>query len=431
MSKHHKTATRTAAHRQAIRQVFDEFPVDLLDSPNPTDDAVRAYAPPPSAVEEAPGDDAQARRRRGWFGLARRQQRETAATTKAAAPSAVHHQAFEIERRAQRLEEALAAARDDLGAVTTELDDLHQRLAAADAAVATERAAAAEWHDTASQLNELVDALRGTHEQLQHEHVALGTAFDTEEQGRRHWERVASEQLTALDELGAQLNQTTAELHAEREAHQQAVAYATDVQGQLSALQAQWEEQLQQLTDALGREREEFHRTLEDERHTAEQARAEQAFQHREEVERFQAEASAAIAALQQKVADGQAAIEVVNADLGAARADVVRLNEDLEAARGEALAATTRARENDELRLRAEERIEELGDELSYVRSEVMGSAGGRKKAKGLFGRGKPAPVKAAEKQSRAAMAPAELAAPAVDPDVEDIIERRLFGNV
>jgi chromosome segregation ATPase len=197
----------------------------------------------------------------------------------------------------------------------------------------------------------------------------------------------------------------------------------------LATLQAQWEQQVRELSDELTRERDEFHRTLEDERHTAEQARAEQVFQHREEVERIQAEASAAIAGLQQKLAEAQASLEGARADLGASGADVVRLTEDLEAARGEVVAATARAREADELRMRAEQRIEELGEELAYVRAEVMGSTGGKKKNKGLFGR-KPAPVKAAEKQTRAAVVLNDVAAPPVDPEVEDIIERRLFGS-
>jgi hypothetical protein len=80
---------------------------------------------------------------------------------------------------------------------------------------------------------------------------------------------------------------------------------------------------------------------------------------------------------------------------------------------------------------MKAEQRIEELGEELAYVRAEVMGTAGRKKGGRGLFGARKPAMVKAAEKTSRAAVSNNDVAAPPVDPDVEDIIERRLFGSV
>ncbi|HXA27365.1 MAG TPA: hypothetical protein VN193_01340 [Candidatus Angelobacter sp.] len=383
MSKRNRHNGRPAQQqRQAIRDLLDEVPADLIHSANGV--AAAVYEPP--AVEEA-GAPAGAPQRRGWLGLRPRRgggQGQTAVAT----PGPQHHLAFEVERRAQRLEDALAAARAELAAAAHEVDEAQRRAARFE--------------------GELADA----------------------QDGRAHWERVASEQLTALDELGAQLGNATAAGHAEREAHEQTRGYAGDLEGRLTAMQAQWQEQVAELTAALGREREEFQRTLEDERHTAEQAHAEQAFQHREQVERFQAEATAAIDALHQRIADGQSALEAVNADLGTTRAEVVRLNEDVEAARGEAVAATTRARESDDLRLAAEQRIEELGEELAYVRSEVMGSAGGQKKSKGLFGRGKPAPVKAAEKQTRAVVSPNDVAAPPVDPDVEDIIERRLFGS-
>lgn len=422
MSKHTKAGARNAHHRQTIRQVLGDVPADLLSGS--VEDRGVAVIPEPPAPE--PQADEKARQRRGWFGLARRQGE---AKGEAPAPAALHHQAFEIERRAQRLEEALAAARDDLGAATSELDEVHHRLAAVESELAAERTGVAEWRDTASQLNQLVDELRATHEQLQHEYAALTAALDDEQQARQHWERVASEQMGALDGLGSQLNTVNADLHAEREAHEQTRQWATAAQAQLTELQAQWEQREAEVTDVLTRERDEFHRTLEDERHTAEQAHAEQAFQHREQVEHIQSEASAAIAALQQQVTEMQAAIESANAELGATQAEVVRVTEDLEAARGEAVAATARAREADELRMAAEQRVEELTEELAYVRSEVMGSPGGRKKPKGLFGR-KPSPVKAAEKQSRAAVVNNDVAAPPVDPDVDDIIERRLFGS-
>jgi myosin heavy subunit len=425
MSKHNRHTARSGyqQQRQALRQALDEVPIDLI-----------AAAPAaPTVVDERPESvdtGEKSKPRRGFLGLGRRGGDAKAQPAAAAAQPAAHPQTFEIERRAQRLDEALANAREDLTATTRELDEVHHRLAEVEAELATERAASQEWRDTAAQLDQHFDSLRAAHEQLQHEHAALATAFENEQSASRHWERVASEQMTALDDLGAQLGSAGAELQAERDTHEQTRAWAADLQGQLTALQAQWDQHAAELTAALEHEREEFHRTLEDERRTAEQAYAEQAFQHREQVEQFQREASAAIAALQQKVADTLALLEAANADLGASRADVVRLTEDVEAARGEALAATTRAREADDLRLRAEQRVEELGEELAYVRSEVMGSDAGRKKAKGLFGRGKPAPVKAAEKQTRAAVSLNDVAAPPVDPDVEDIIERRLFGS-
>ncbi len=427
MSKHTRAAARNGHHRQVIRQVLGDVPADLLSGAV----AERAVEPEPAVVAAAaPAEsEAQAEQRRGWFGLARRQRAGAAPESGPAPAVTVHHQAFEIERRAQRLEEALAAARDDLGAATSELDEVHQRLAAVETELSAERAGSAEWQETAAQLNALVDELRATHEQLRQDHAALAEALDSEQRGRQHWEHVASEQMTALDQLGGELTTLKSELHAEREAHQQTQLWATDLDSRFTALQQQWQQREADVEDVLTRERDEYHRTLEDERHTAERARAEQAAQHREQIERFQDEASVAIAALQQRVADAQARVESANAELGATRADVVRLNEDVEAARGEALAATARAREADELRLAAEQRVEELSEELAYVRSEVMGSAGGRKKSKGLFGR-KPAPVKAAEKQSRAAVVLNDVAAPPVDPDVDDIIERRLFGS-
>jgi len=424
MSKHNRSAARNGHHRQAIRQVLGDVPADLLTGA--LEDRAPVAQPEPVAATPSSAD-ARARQRRGWFGLARRSSEGRG--EEAAQPAALHHQAFEIERRAQRLEEALAAARDDLGAATSELDEVHQRLAAVEAELATERSSGAEWQDTAAQLNQLVDELRTTHEHLQREYAALTEALQGERQGREHWERVASEQLGALDELGTQLNAVNADLHSEREAHQQTRLWAEDAQGRLTELQSHWDRREAEMDDVLTRERDEYHSTLEDERHTAERARAEQIAQHREQIEQFQAEASAAIAALQQQVAEARLAVEAANAEVGATRADVVRLTDDLEAARGEALAATARAREADELRMAAEQRVEELTDELAYVRSEVMGSPGGRKKQKGLFGR-KPSPVKAAEKQSRAAVVLNDVAAPPVDPDVDDIIERRLFGT-
>jgi chromosome segregation ATPase len=378
MSKRNRTASRPGQHRQTIRQVLDEVPADLLVS---TDTNVAAYQPP---MLERNGHE-QAPQRRGWLGLGFRHGR---AKGQAAAAAAPQHPVFEVERRVQRLEEALAGARAEVRAASRDVEEARRRVAGAEGQLASEREA------------------------------------------RGHWQRVSTEQLSALDELGAQHSAVSADLHAEREAHEQTRAQAAGVEGQLTAQLAQWEQHATELTGTLQREREDFQRTLEDERHTAEVARAEQAFQHREQVERLQAEAGAAIAALQQKLADAHAGIETVNAELGATRAEVVRLHEDVEAARGEAVAATTRAREADELRLGAEQRIEEMGEELAYVRSEVMGAEGGRKKPKGLFGRGRPAPVKAAEKQTRAAMMPNDVAAPPVDPDVEDIIERRLFGS-
>ncbi|HZS13649.1 MAG TPA: hypothetical protein VFC09_03530 [Candidatus Dormibacteraeota bacterium] len=384
MSKRNRNAHHPGPQRQAIRQALTDVPVDLLSGS--VDERVAVAEPEPQPAVPAARDGKEEQQRRGWFGLARRQ-RAARGEEEPAAP-VLHHHAFEIERRAQRLEEALAAARDDLGAAASELDEVHQRLA-------------------------------GVEDELA-----------AEQRSRQHWERVASEQLSALDELGTQLNTVNAELHAEREAHEQTRLHTVSFQEQLSTLQAQWEQREAEVEALLSRERDEYHRTLEDERHTAERAHAEQAAQHREQVEQIQSEASAAIAALQQRIADGQAAMEAATAELGAARADIVRLTDDVEAVRGEALAATARAREADELRMRAEQRMEELGDELAYVRSEVMGSAGGRKKPKGIFGRGRPAPVKAAEKQTRAAVVPNDVAAPPVDPDVDDIIERRLFGS-
>ena len=419
MSKNSKGAARY--NRQAIRQALDEVPVNLVDNTENTRGA--GYQKPPL---HEPTDEEQARRRRGWFGLARRQSKAKGE----AAPSAVQHQALLIEVRAQRLEEALAAARDDLGAATHELDDAHQRIAQMDAEISAERARAAEWHDTAAELNQHVDELREQHEQLQHERAALHAAYESEQQGRQHWEHVASEQMAALDRLGEQLTVLTTDLGAERDAHEQTRTFANDLQGQLTTLHAQWEAHVEELTDVLTRERDEYHHTLEDERHTAEQARAEQVFQHREQLEQVQAEASAAITALQRKLADASAALESANGTLGATHAEVVRLTEDVEAARGEAFASNTRAREADELRQSAEQRVEELDEELAYVRSEVMGSAGGKRGRKPIFGRGKPATIKAAERLSRPAVVNLDVPAPAADPEVDDIIERRLFGS-
>jgi len=423
MSRNNRNS-RPNNHRQAIRQALDEVPTDLVHAPVPVrrEEPVKPVVAKATAVKEE-------RPRRGWFGRGRGKSETAKGQGVAPAAAPQHPHTFEIERRAQRLEELLTTARDDLTAANRELREAHERAAAAEGELATQRAAAAEWQDTATELNTHFDALRVSHDELQHERAALGTAFETERSGRQHWERVASEQMTALDELGAQLGVVNGDLRAERDSHEQTRARAEELEGQTAALRAEWEANAQQLSDALHREREEFHRTLEDERLTAERARAEQAFQHREQVEKFQDEASAAISALQQRVADKDAALAAVDVELAGARADVVRLNEDVEAARGEAVAATARAREADELRMKAEQRIEELGDELAYVRSEVMGTPGGRKKSKSLFGR-KPSPVKAAEKQSRAAVSLNDVAAPTTDPDVEDIIERRLFGN-
>jgi chromosome segregation ATPase len=422
MSKQHKGAARHGYDRQAIRQALDEVPVDLVDNSENTANA--GYQLP--QLHEDPADQ-QARQRRGWFGLARRENAAKGVT----APSAVQHQALLIEVRAQRLEEALAVARDDLGAATHELRDAHQRITQLDAEVAAERTRTTEWHDTAAELNQHLDDLREQYEQLQHERAALGSAYESEQRGRQHWEHVASEQMAALDQLGEQLTVVTADLGTERAAHEQTKAYAAEAQQQLTSLHAQWEAHAEELTDVLTRERDEYHHTLEDERHTAEQARAEQAFQHREQLETVQQEASTAIAALQRKLADATAALEHVRGDLGATQADVVRLTDDLVAIRGEALAANARARDADELRLRAEQRTEELGEELAYVRTEVMGAAGGKKGVrKPMFGRGKPATIKAAERPNRPAVVNFDVPAPPTDPDVDDIIERRLFGS-
>jgi hypothetical protein len=417
----HNNSARQGDHRQAIREVFEGFPADLLASIDDTEEPRGYQAPAPVAVED------QAAQRRGWLGLARRQ---NAARPEPAADRGLHLQAFEIERRAQRLDDALATAREHLSATTGELHEVRRRLARTEADLAAERATGAEWQATAAELNEHIDALRAELEQLQHEHAALAAVYADEEQARHQFEHVAGEQMPVLDELRGQLSTVTAELQTEHEAHGQTLAYATGLEHQLTTLHAQWEAHAQELTDTIVREREDHQRTIEDERHSAEQARAEQAFQHREEIERAQAEATSTINAVELSLADAQATLEATSIALGATRADVSRLTEDVEATRGEALAANTRAREADELRLRAEQRIEELGDELDYVRAEVMGSVD-RNKKRGLLRR-KPAPVKAAaDKPSRAVGATAQdgPAAP-VDPDVEDIIERRLFGN-
>jgi chromosome segregation ATPase len=418
----HRSAPRHGGHREAIRQVFDEFPSVLIDAED-EDTAQRAYAPPTPALPES---DAAAQQRRGFFRMARRPE----ARVQPAAAAAPHHQAFEVERRAQRLDDALAAAREELAAVTGELEGALQRLAHAEAEAGAERSATAEWHATAAELNDHLDALRAEHEQLRHEQVALAGAFETERQNRQHWEHVASEQMAALDQIGAQLSTATADLRAEREIHDQTKAYAADLQQQLTTLHTQWEAHADELGGALAREREDYERTIEDERHTAEQARAEQVFQHREQVERLHAEATTAIDAVEQRLAEALATLETTTAGLGTTRADVVRLTEDLEAARGEALAANTRARELDDLRLRAEQRVEELGEELEYVRSEVMGSAAGKDRKRGMLRRGRPSPIKAAEKLSRPALVALDTPTGPVDPDVEDIIERRLFGT-
>jgi chromosome segregation ATPase len=421
MSKNNKGSARHGYDRQAIRQALDDVPVNLVDN---SENTARAGYQLPALHEAA--DDRKTQQRRGWFGLARR---ESVANGNSA-PSAVQHQALLIEVRAQRLEEALAAVRNDLGAATHELDDAHQRIAQLDAEVTAERTRATEWHDTAAELNEHVDELREQQEQLHHERAALASAYESEQQGRQHWEHVASEQMAALDRLAEQVTALTADLGVGRDAHEQTRAYAAELQEQLTTLHAQWEAHAQELTDVLTRERDEYHLTLEDERHTAEQARAEQAFQHREQLERVQAEASAAIAGLQRKLAETTAQLDSTHGSLGASQADVVRLTEDVEAARGEAVAANARAREADELRLRAEQRLEEVGEELAYVRSEVMGSDGGRKGRKPMFGRGKPATIKAAERPNRPAVVNLDVPAPPADPDVDDIIERRLFGS-
>jgi chromosome segregation ATPase len=421
MPKHNKPTARSTHNRQAIRQVLDDVPVDLVDN---SESASGAGSQLPPLHE--PEDEKQARQRRGWFGLARRESGAKGET----APSAVQHQALLIEVRAQRLEEALGAARDDLGAATHELDDAHQRIAQMDAELTAERARTTEWHDTAAELDLHLDEVRERHEQLVHERAALAAAYQSEQQGRQHMEQVASEQMAALDQFGEQVTALTAELAVERDGHEQSRTYAGDLQQQLTTLNAQWEAHAEELTGVLTRERDEYHHTLEDERHTAEQARAEQAFQHREQLDQVQGEASAAIASLQRKLAEATAGLESATANLGATQADVVRLTEDVEAARGEAFAANARAREADELRLRAEQRIEEMGEELAYVRSEVMGSAGGKKGRKPMFGRGKPATIRAAERPNRSAVVNADVAAPPADPDVDDIIERRLFGS-
>jgi hypothetical protein len=351
-------------------------------------------------------------RRRGWFGLSRRGSAKPAAITAPAAlasPSPVHEPVADVAPTPVR-----EKVRDDVYAGTLERDEARRRFAALEADLRSEQEARAHAETAAEHLRNELDEVRS---ELFAERQARAAA-DAAAQ-------FAQEQLDTLSSAHAAMSAEHDEVIA---------AYAQLDEQRRTERDAltQWESHARELHDTLEHEREEFLRTLEDERHTAEQARAAQAFQHREQLETHAAHTATTIAAVEKQLAATQATLEATNAELGATRAEVVRITEDLQAARGEAEAANARAREEGELRVRAEQRLEEVQDELAYVRSEVMGGRNDKKKG-GLLRRGaKPSPLKSLEPQSRPiAQAPRSAAPTApVSEELDEILERRLFGD-
>jgi len=77
--------------------------------------------------------------------------------------------------------------------------------------------------------------------------------------------------------------------------------------------------------------------------------------------------------------------------------------------------------------------RRQEVEEELDYMRSEVMGGVANAGRKRGLLRRGKsPAPLKAAEQLPRplVQVPTADEAQQPASEEVEEIIERRLFGD-
>jgi chromosome segregation ATPase len=390
------------------------------------------------------------------------------------------HDALEIahaaERQGHQQFEALAAERASrIEAQSAEITALQRAYEHTTAAHQAESQAHAYFETLATDKAAALDTLTAEHAALAEQHAALTAAHAEEQRAHAHFEALAEQKSTALDALTTEhaalteQHQTLTVAHAEEQRTRElgeiaAAANAADLTEKLTKLQGehasltsehetlvgahakldemhraehnartQWEAHAKELTDTLAAEREQYQRTLEDERRTAEAARAEQAFQHREEVERLTAEHTTVLTATQQQLAQTRATLETTTADLGATRADVQRLTEDLQASRGEGEAANVRAREESELRQAAEKRREEVEEELDYVRSEVLGGAGDPRRKRGLLRRGKqPATLKAAETLPRPLVqVPTADEAPAVgSEEVEEIIERRLFGD-
>jgi len=427
MSKHH-TRARSGNRRQAIRDALQDMPEvldsDVVDVPAPT---THVAEPAPAAeVEVEPSVDlpdapAPAREpvrpRRGWFSFARRQ-------GGGKADDALHEQAAQIERHAEQLDTALNAVReqrDDRDGAGR--DETPGRLAQLEADLAAEQSAHAQAQTAAEHLQDRLAELHVELERLQ------GHAAELHEEQQAH----ARSQAVA-EELEHQLVATRAahdSLSAEHHSLTTAYAQLEELHHTEREALSQWEAHAKELTDTLAAEREDFLRTLDDERHTAEQARAEQAFQHRERTDALQAESAAAVAAVERVLAETQSVVATATADLAATRAEVDRVTDDLKAARGEAEAANLRAVEEGELRQRAEQRLEEVRDELAYVRNEVFGSAGGGGKKRGLLRRGGPAPLKNLQPTSRPVPQKQGAAAPAaVSEELDEILERRLFGD-
>lgn len=374
--------------------------------------------------------------------------------------------AYAAERRDHEKFETLAAERaTQLDRLSAEHAAMRAELDRNSAELQSESQARSYFESLAADKTVALDTMVGQHGALRTEHNALVTAHAAEQQARAHYEALTEEKSAALDALSSDHSALRSDhealvaAHAEEQRQREmaeitAAAHASRIEAlsgelagvgtELDAMTAQhaaeqeartqWEAHATELTATLAAEREQYQRTLEDERRTAEAARAEQAFQHREAVERLQAEHHATLTAAQQDLAQTQAHLESTTANLGAARADVQRLTEDLQAAQGEASAANLRAREESEHRQAAEQRRAELEDELDYVRSEVMGGEGDKGRKRGFMrrGGGRPSPLKAAsDPVSRPLVqVPDETALPADESEVDQIIERRLFGD-
>jgi DNA repair exonuclease SbcCD ATPase subunit len=386
---------------------YDEFP-EVLELPV-HDVPAAEIIPAPLVSEEELQEVGQAeavaestvetQRRRGWFGRSRRT--SAAADAPASAPASVPQP---------------PAVHDDVYAGNLERDEARRRFAALEADLVDVQSAREQAEIDAKQMRDDLDAVR--------------SEVFTQEQARAAADAAAQFAQEQLDELRSTHDALSAE-------HDEVIGAYAQLDEQRRAERdaiTRWESHARELTETLEHEREEFLRTLEDERHTSEQARAAQAFQHREQLETHAAHTATTIAAIEKQLAETQTTLEATNAELGATRAEVVRATEDLQAARGEAEAANARSREEGALRVRAEQRLDEVQEELAYVRSEVMGGRNDKNKKGGLLRRGaKPSPLKSLEPQSRPiAQAPSRNAAPAapVSEELDEILERRLFGG-
>ncbi|HEV7677834.1 MAG TPA: hypothetical protein VGQ42_04650 [Candidatus Dormibacteraeota bacterium] len=396
----------TASAAPAVEIAPDQAVVHAVTHDQP----VAEFEPAPLDTEELVDTEelaAETQPRRGWFGRSRRQ---SDVSTPAAAP-------------APAPASQPAVVHDDVYASALERDEARRRFAALEADLVSVQEARGHAETAAAQLNTRIDTLRD-------ELDATRADLLTERQARAAAESAAQDSEHELATLRTAHDAVNAE-------HDEVIAAYAQLDEQRRTERdalTKWESHARELTDTLEREREEFLRTLEDERHTAEQARATLAFQHREQLETHAAHAATTVAGIEKQLADTQAALEATNAELGATRAEVARVTEDLQAARGEAEAANSRAREEGELRVRAEQRLEEVQEELAYVRTEVMGGRNDKNRKGGLLRRGgKPSPLKSLEPQSRPiAQAQPRNAAPAApaSEELDEILERRLFGG-